>query len=203
MKKALSILFLLLFGIALNTSAQTADKAAQRVAALSDAVKALGNYAVRFTIEIGEHKVAGHYTVGSDCYALTLGAVEVYGDTKCRYEVDTSRREVVIDSVDTTSHNLLNNPLSAFNFIGEEYRSEMLSEGDGVAVLKLTPRQKGEQEGVMEVTIDSRTNLPKRVVYQPSGESIRVNIDYIGATTVLPTKFDQAKYRDFEIIDFR
>ena len=67
MKKALSILFLLLFGIALNTSAQTADKAAQRVAALSDAVKALGNYVVRFTIEIGEHRRFHEHGVRDSC----------------------------------------------------------------------------------------------------------------------------------------
>ena len=35
---------------------------------------------------------------------------EVYGDAEFRYEIDPDRKEVVIDRVDLTSHNLLNNP---------------------------------------------------------------------------------------------
>lgn len=203
MKKPVAILLSLLLGTSLNTNAQSSDKAAERVVALSQAVKALGNYAVRFTVEVGEHRMSGNYSVGSDCYALTLGTVEVYGDTKCRYEVDTSRKEVVVDKVDNTSHNLLNNPLSAFDFIGDEYIVTGISEQADRVDVRLTPRQKSEQEGVIEVAIDTKTNLPKRIVYQPSGESIRINIDHIGATKLLPPKFDQTKYRDYEIIDFR
>lgn len=203
MKKILSILLLLLLGAMLNTNAQSSDKAAERVVALSQAVKALGNYAVRFTVEVGEHRMSGNYSVGSDCYALTLGTVEVYGDTKCRYEVDTSRKEVVVDKMDNTSHNLLNNPLSAFDFIGDEYIVTGVSEQADRVDVRLTPRQKSEQEGVIEVAIDTKTNLPKRIVYQPSGESIQINIDHIGATKLLPPKLDQTKYRDYEIIDFR
>lgn len=203
MKKTVAILLSLLFGASLNTNAQSSDKAAERVVALSRAVKALGNYDVRFTVAVDEHKVSGSYMVGSDCYALTLGNIEVFGNSDTRHEVDNSRKEVVIDKVDTASHNLLNNPLSAFDFIGDEYFVETISEQADRVDVRLTPRQKSVQEGVIEVAIDRHTNLPRSVTYRPSGASIRINIDHIGATTARPATFDPAKYKDFEVIDFR
>lgn len=203
MKKVLSILLLLLLGTSPNTKAQSADKAVEQVTALSQAVKALGSYAVRFTVSVGEHKVSGNYSVGSDRYHLTLGNIEVYGDKECRHEVDTSRKEVAVDRVDNTSHNLLNNPLSAFDFIDDEYLAETLSEQTDRVDVRLTPRQKSEQSGVVEIAIDRRTNLPKSIIYRPSGECIKIDIDHIGATAAVPAKFDPIKFRDFEIIDFR
>lgn len=204
MKKIVSILFLLLLGGSLNVSAQQiADKASERVAMLSRAVKSLGRYAVRFEVEVGEQRVSGDYTVGEGRYTLHLGTIEVYGDAECRYEVDTSRKEIIIDKVDNTSHNILNNPLSAFDFIGEEYAAAILSEDGGKVVVRLTPRQEAEQSGVVDVEIDARTNLPKSLIYRPSGESIKIDIPYIGAVSVEPTAFDGSKYKNFEVIDFR
>ena len=203
MKKALSILFLLLFGLSLNTNAQSADKATERVAALSQSVKALGNYAVRFMVEMGEQKVSGNYAVGRGRYYLALGNIEVYGDAECRYDIDTSRREIVIDKVDNNSRNILNNPLSAFDFVGEEYVARTLTDDGSRVVVRLTPRQDTEQNGVVDVVIDTRTNLPKSLIYRPSGDSIKINIEHIGAVAVAPAAFDNSKYKDFEVIDFR
>jgi hypothetical protein len=204
MKKIVSILFLLLLVGSLNVSAQQpADKASERVVMLSRAVKSLGRYAVRFEVAVGEQRVSGDYIVGEGRYTLHLGTIEVYGDAECRYEVDTSRKEIIIDKVDNTSHNILNNPLLAFDFIGEEYAATILSEDGGKVVVRLTPRQEAEQSGVVDVEIDTRTNLPKSLIYRPSGESIKIDIPYIEAVSVEPTAFDGSKYKNFEVIDFR
>lgn len=203
MKKIVAILLSLLLGTSLNTNAQSSDRAAERVAALSQAVKALGRYEVRFTVEIGEHSVSGNYAVGDDRYALRLGNIESYGNRECRHDVDTSRKEVVIDKVDAASHNLLNNPLSAFDFIGDEYRAEILSEQADRVLVRLTPRNNTAQEGTIEITIDSRRNLPSSILYRPSGESIRIDIDHIATTDATPPEYDHTKYKDFEVIDFR
>ena len=112
---------MLLLGVLLNADAQTADQASVQVARMSRAVKALGNYAVRFTVTVGEYKTSGDYVVGDERYTLRMGNIEVYGQEGCRYDVDTSRKEIVIDKVDSASGNILNNPISAFDFIGEEY----------------------------------------------------------------------------------
>ena len=207
MKQLLKISLLIAIAVLAmsSVSAQTSPegKADQSVAQLSKMVKALGNYAVRFTVTVGEYKASGSYAVGGESYALTLGNIEVYGDVQLRYEVDNSRKEIVIDKVDRSSHNVLSNPLSAFDFIGDEYQAELLSQSADEVVVQLTPRQKSEQGGVMEVTIDARTSLPKSIIYQLSGESIRVDIDHIASVATTPAKFNAAKYHGFEIIDFR
>ena len=207
MKRVLNIFLvgaLLALGVA-NVSAQSVadSRANQYVVQLSQAVKALGGYAVRFTIAAGEYKASGDYAVSGERYTITLGNVEVYGDAQLRYEVDNSRKEIAIDKVDSSSHNVLSNPLSAFDFIGDEYQAELLSQSADEVVLRLSPRQKSEQGGVMEVAIDARTSLPKSIVYQLSGESIRVDINHIASVATTPAKFDESKYQGFEIIDFR
>lgn len=201
----ISLLVAIVILLAVKSSAQTltTSKAEESVAQLSQAVTALGSYAVRFTVTVGEYKASGSYAVGGERYLLTLGNIEVYGTTQLRYEVDKSRKEIVIDKVDSSSHNVLSNPLSAFDFIGDDYSAEILSQNAECSTLRLTPRQRSEQGGVMEIAIDSRSSLPKSIIYLLSGESIRVDIDHITSVATSPAKFDESKYQDFEIIDFR
>ena len=187
-----------------EVSAQTdADSASRRVVQLAQAVKALGGYAVQFAVTVGDYQAAGEYVVNGEKYSLTLGNVEVYGDAECRYEVDKSRREVAIDRVDQTSKNILNNPARAFDFIDSEYVAEIVSESADRVVLRLTPNLNGAQSGVVELTVNSRTNLPKSIVYRPAGESIRVDIAKIATTAAAPKRYNPEEVKGFEIIDFR
>ena len=188
-----------------QVSAQTSAEgdAQQRVAQLSQAMKALGGYAVRFTITVGDYKASGDYVVGGERYSLSLGNVEIYGDAMTRYEVDKSRREVVIDKVDPSSNNILSNPASAFDFIGDEYLAEVASESASSVTLTLTPRESAEQDGVISLTIDKKSALPKSIVYRPSGESIKVDIESVVSTSAAPKAYQPNSFDGFEIIDFR
>ena len=185
-------------------SAQTSvEDASRRVVQLAQAVKALGGYAVQFSVTVGDYQAAGEYVVNGEKYALTLGNVEVYGDAECRYEVDKSRREVAIDRVDKASKNILNNPALAFDFIDSEYVAEIVANGANEVVLRLTPSKKSAQSGVVEITIDSRNNLPKSIVYRPAGERVCVDIAKIATTNALPKRYNPEDVKGFEIIDFR
>ena len=188
-----------------QVSAQTSAEgdARQRVAQLSQAMKALGGYAVRFTITVGDYKASGDYVVSGERYSLSLGNIEVYGDAANRYEVDKSRREVVIDKVDQSSNNILSNPASAFDFIGEEFLAEVVSESSGSVTLNLTPRQNAEQSGVICLTLDKQSSLPKSIIYRPSGESIKVDIESIASTSATPKSYNPGSFDGFEVIDFR
>ena len=206
MRKVLNILLIALFSVlsVAEISAQTsAEDASRRVAQLTQAVKSLGGYAVQFTVTVEDYKASGEYVVSGQNYSLTLGNIEVYGDAVCRYEVDKSRREVAIDRVDKTSKNILNNPASAFDFIDSEYVAEIVSENENEVTLRLTPSLNGAQSGVVELTVDSRTNLPKSIVYRPAGESIRVDIAKIATTAAAPKRYNPEEVKGFEIIDFR
>ena len=199
----LSIALLLSIVSNVSAQAQSADNASAQIERLSQTVKSLGNYAVRFSVSVGEYNASGSYTVGDERYTMSLGNIEVYGEKGLRHDVDTSRKEIVIDKVDSSSHNILNNPMSAFDFIGEEFSAEIITESDEEVSLRLTPRQVTEQSGVIELSIDKRTNLPKALLYRLSSDSVKVVIDHIGATSIAPAKFDKSKFENFEIIDFR
>ena len=177
--------------------------ARQRVAQLSQAMKALGGYAVRFTVAVGDYKASGDYVVSGQRYNLSLGNIEVYGDETTRYEVDKSRREVVIDKVDKSSNNILSNPASAFDFIDDEYLAEVASESADRVTLRLTPRQKSEQAAAIELELDKKSSLPKSVVYHPAGEKIRVDIQSLTSASSAPKRYEQSSFEGFEIIDFR
>ena len=84
-----------------DLSAQSDDKSqgTHHIEQLAQSVRALGNYAVRFTIVSGDYSSTGEYTVGGEEYHLLFAQYEAFGDAKLRYEVDHSRREVVIDKV--------------------------------------------------------------------------------------------------------
>lgn len=59
------------------------------------------------------------------------GDAEAYSDGVSKWEVDPSKREVVVDVVDTQSRSLLGNPTRAFDFLDDAFRSELLpSEGE-------------------------------------------------------------------------
>ena len=89
---------------------------------LQSAVRACGEYEVQFDLSTtDEQSVSGTYRVAGDCYFIALSEARVYCDGTVRYEVSDRAREVVIDAVDTASHNLLDNPVRAFDFVGEQY----------------------------------------------------------------------------------
>lgn len=77
---------------------------------LTAALGALEGYSVVFEVHTDGDVVPGYYEVSGDNYYMHVNGQEVYGDAEFRYEIDPDRKEVVIDRVDLTSHNLLNNP---------------------------------------------------------------------------------------------
>ena len=106
---------------------------------LTAALGALEGYSVVFEVHTDGDVVPGYYEVSGDNYYMHVNGQEVYGDAEFRYEIDPDRKEVVIDRVDLTSHNLLNNPTRAFDFIDGEYAASLLSEKGSTAVIRLTP----------------------------------------------------------------
>ena len=112
---------------------------------LTAALGALEGYSVVFEVHTDGDVVPGYYEVSGDNYYMHVNGQEVYGDAEFRYEIDPDRKEVVIDRVDLTSHNLLNNPTRAFDFIDGEYAASLLSEKGSTAVIRLTPLRRADR----------------------------------------------------------
>lgn len=193
-----------LLGVAVEAHAQSVageDRAQNMLSKLSSVMLSMPSYCVDFEAKAGEETLRGEYVVSGDRYHISLADMEVYGDAKLRYEVDKSKREVVVDVADTESHNLLSNPTHAFSFVGEEYRAELLSEDGTEAVLRLKSRDDLSSE-VITITLTRRDNLPRSITYDVEGDRVEIYIRNL-KQGVEPRIYDAARYADFEIIDFR
>lgn len=189
--------------LATATSAQADSRSQAVLQQLTSALKSLGGYSVIFEVQTGKGILPGYYEVNGDNYYMQVNDMEVYGDAQLRYEVNAAKREVVIDRVDISSHNLLNNPTRAFDFIEGEYASSLLSEGAGRAVIRLTPRRIQSAVGTIDVEVDTARSLPVSVVYEIDGDRVRIDIRSVIAREASPRTFEDVDYAGYERIDFR
>lgn len=180
------------------------SRAEELVAALSAQFRAMNSYEVAFEVVMGEHRLAGSYSVEGDRYCLTLGDAEVFADGTTRYEVDNRRREVTIVGMDPASRSLLENPVHAFDFLDSGYRPALSWEHDGEAAVSLTPVDgSGALAGRITVVVSTSSMRPRSVVYDFDGEKIEVHIDRIGPLVRPFRTFDRADFAAYEWIDFR
>nr|WP_232009230.1 hypothetical protein [Alistipes megaguti] len=197
--------WLLLLAMAAGVgTVSAAGRAAEILEGLAAGFRAMKGYEVDFVIEAGDYRAEGCYAVQGAGYALSLGDAEVYGDEKVRYEVDNDRREVTIAGVDSTSRNILNNPVRAFDFLGDDYRAELLSETGGKAVVRLTPVEgSGASAGTVTVTVSTATMRPEQLDYDYDGERIRVVVRRVAPLAEPLARFERSRFEGYEFIDFR
>ncbi len=180
-----------------------ADSGASWLERLRMAVGSLGKYEVRFELATtDDYAATGSYRVADDRYLISMPQGRVYCDGRARYEVNDATREVVIDAVDTTSHNLLDNPVRAFDFVGERFDVRTVADLADRITLRLTPRDGGGLTTI-ELTLDKRSALPVSVVYGAEDLQIRVKIvSFEKSTTEFPA-FRRMDFAGYEWIDFR
>lgn len=193
-------LFALLFGTAF---AVAQPQPSEILGKLSAYFRSLGGYRVAFEVTTDDGVFPGYYTVGGDRYYMVLGDAEVYGQGDIRYEVDNAKCEVIIDRVDTTAHNLLNNPTRAFDFLNDEFSAEVMGDADGRTTVRLTPRERNAATSAIDVVADTATGRPRSVSYLFDGERIHIVIRSVTAEKTAPACFDKTKYAGYESIDFR
>lgn len=170
---------------------------------VTSAFSQMSGYSVDFEVETADGPIPGYYEVNGPNYYIQVNDMEAYGDAQFRYEVNSSKREIVIDLVDLESHNLLNNPTRAFDFVEGEYATELLDETEQTAVIRLTPRSVRSAVGVIDIEIDKTRSLPVSVTYEVDGDRVRIDIRAISEREASARAFDQDKYPDYEWIDFR
>lgn len=180
------------------------NRAAEILGRLAEGFRTMKGYEVSFEIEAGEYRAGGSYAVEHEGYFLELGDAEVFCDGAVRYEVDNARREVTIVGVDTTSRNILNNPVRAFDFPGSDYAPELVAEKDGRAVVRMNLTVGGDSAaGSVTVTVDTATMRPVAVDYDYEGERVHVSVSRVASLAAPVRKFDPKRYEGYEFIDFR
>lgn len=171
---------------------------------LAATIGAMGDYGVSFAVEADGRAVEGHYSVSGARYSMTLGDAEVFCDGKVRYEVDHRRREVVIDRVNESSRNIVDNPTRAFDFLDAQYRASLVSEAGSCAVVRLTPADEGALPvGSILLEVDTSSMKPRSLTYDFDGEQIVVRVSRIAAEHAALRTFDASACRGYEFIDFR
>ncbi len=202
MKKIVFLVGVLLFS-ALGTT-QAAGRAAEIVAGVSAAFRAMKSYSVDFEVTMGEHRMAGNYAVCGETYRIVLGDAEVWFDGKTRHEIDNRRKEVTLSNVDPADRNILNNPVRAFDFIDSEYVPSLLRERDDEAVVLLEPAGDGGMPaGSVTLVVATATMRPRSLDYDFDGERVTVRILGIEPLRKALPAFDRAAFAAYEWIDFR
>lgn len=185
-------------------SSERSQRAEELLRRLVASIRALGDYGVSFAVESGDQTVEGHYSVSGNRYSMTLGDAEVFCDGKVRYEVDHRRREVVIDRVNESSRNIVDNPTRAFEFLDAQYRASLVSEAGSCAVVRLTPAEGGALPvGSILLEVDTSAAKPRSLTYDFDGEQVVVRVSRIAAEHAALRTFDASACKGYEFIDFR
>ncbi|MFR9523140.1 MAG: hypothetical protein SNH94_01035 [Rikenellaceae bacterium] len=200
MRYLLSVIYLLL--------AVVSASAAEPNSIIGDVIDKLDRmspYRVQFEVEYGKNRIGGLYEVADENYYISIDEQELFGDSKVKYEVFNSRKEVLIDAVSPDyDGNLLSNPAVAFSSIRDHYTSKQLSDDGVAATFELTPSAPSVNPiETIELTINSSTILPERIVYNLGGEKVVVKVVSIEKLTSSITSYNIGNYLDYEVIDFR
>ena len=180
-----------------------ADERSQSVLrSVAEYVQALGEYEAEFDVVAGDYETNGRYGVLDDTYHIEVAQAEVYSDGKVRYEVDHDRREVNIDVMDLASRNILDNPTRCFDFVGDNYASTIYSEAGSDVTLLLRANDE-TIEGDIYLTVDSATGRPRKIAYVLYDDRIEVTITSLERRRNLVRRYDESKYKGYEIVDFR
>lgn len=180
-----------------------ADERSQSVLrSVAEYVQALGEYEAEFDVVAGDYETNGRYGVLDDTYHIEVAQAEVYSDGKVRYEVDHDRREVNIDVMDLASRNILDNPTRCFDFVGDNYASTIYSEAGSDVTLLLRANDE-TIEGDIYLTVDSATGRPRKIAYVLYDDRIEVTITSLERRRNVVRRYDESKYKGYEIVDFR
>jgi hypothetical protein len=181
----------------------SADERSQSVLrSVAGYVQALGEYEAEFDVAAGDYRTNGRYGVLGDTYHIEVAQAEVYSDGKARYEVDHDRREVNIDVMDLASRNILDNPTRCFDFVGDDYSAQIYSEAGGNVTLLLRANDEAI-EGDIYLTVDSATGRPRKIAYVLYDDRIEVTIVSLERRKNAVKRYDESKYKGYEIVDFR
>ena len=161
---------------------------------------ALGDYRVAFTVTMGDMVTEGNYAVSGNDFYITLYGAEYYVADGVKYEINSERKEIVIDSAQSLGGDLLSNPAQAFSILARDFEQREVSI-DSRRAVRLSERNGGA--GDMLVVADKNGTLPQMIVYIYGEERMTIVLDSIESLATGIPRFDRSKYADFEVIDMR
>ncbi len=193
---------LLLLAILVAVPAHADDRSKVALEQLAARMKAMGDYHAKFEISGEDSIVRGTYVVNGNRYRMNTRAYEVISDGTTRWEVNHPDKEVLVDREDSSTGNFFYNPTRAFDFAVDEFDISARDNG----TITLRPRDPVSAVQYIEVRVSPATGLPTEWRYnQEDLQEIVVRI--IDLQKGLPRgttfSFDKARYKGYEVVDFR
>lgn len=199
----MKLLFVTLLTLLSQQSVVAQERSKELLDRLESAVESLGEYRAEFSVEVDGSKYNGYYRVSGRSYYMKLSDAEVYSDGVVRYEIDLQKQEVIIDNVDPTSRNILNNPTNLFSTLDESFMHSILSESRGEVSILLLPNSSSVGISRVTINLDKKSALPRSLIYNADSNPVEITIHSIKSDSEAMPQFDIKNYPQFEIIDFR
>lgn len=165
-----------------------------------NSLKGLGDYRVTFTATMGDMVTSGNYAVSGSDFYIVIAGVEYYVAQGVKHEVNSERKEIVVDSAESMGGDLLSNPAKGFSILARDFEQRDITIDSRKAV-RLNPRS-GEG-GEILVVANKSGNLPQMIVYIYDDSRMIITLDAIESLTSGIPRFDRSKYPDYEVIDMR
>ena len=199
MRKILSILFWLVAA----TAAAMADEASVRILKnIERNLAALGVYRAEFEMTSGDYTVRGEYCVSGDDFYMKADDTEVYVSDGVRREVSVSKREIVVDGIDSAARDIVSNPSRGFSLLLEDFDS-VATVQDGRTCVVLSPKQTSAVRETVAVFVDAEGKYPTEIVYGADTGSVMVRLLSVKRMAGDIPRFDAARYDGYETVDFR
>ncbi len=165
-----------------------------------NSLKGLGDYRVTFTATMGDMVTSGNYAVSGNDFYIVIAGVEYYVAQGVKYEVNSERKEIIVDSAESMGGDLLSNPAKGFSILARDFEQRDVTIDSRKAV-RLNPRN-GEG-GEILVVANKSGDLPQMIVYIYDDSRMIITLDAIESLTSGIPRFDRSKYPDYEVIDMR
>ena len=191
--RSLILSLFIIIGISAASAQSLLDSFSQNLAAM-------GCYKAKFAIVVDGQTVGGQYIVDGSNFYVAAEGVELYVADGVKYEVNSAKREVVVDSAASLGGDLLSNPAHCFDNLKLQFNATDSVEA-GVKMVKLTPKE-GSGESI-NIYADSRGELPGRIVYNFDNGSITILFASIAPYSAALPVFEQTRYAEYEVIDMR
>ena len=189
-------------GVMAATPSAQDEQVGQLLERVAQYVKRLGAYSADFKVVAGDYTTRGRYDVSGDRYYIVLDNAEVYSDGHVRYEVNGERKEINVDVVDISSHNILDNPTRCFDFVGSDYVADIQRRETGRVTIHLRSAD-SSVGGDIYLTIDSSSARPIRLEYHLYDDVIEVDIISLSALKGGVKTFSEKAYSGYDMIEFR
>ena len=189
--------------VALVCSASADEAAARILKNIEQNLAAMGTYRVEFEIAAGDYRSNGEYVVAGRDFYLKADDTEVYASEGVRREVAHSKKEITVDTIDTSARDIISNPSAGFTTLSEDFDSETVQASDGTQHITFTPKAESTMRETVTVVVSKNGKFPYSITYDTASGSIEVRMKSIAPANGGVPQFDASRYAGYETVDFR